>query len=127
MHRAGVCPYGLSFVDLPRGDLNHDGALGISSASASSAYSSVMWSRYKEYEYWPTIAGTPAYLASGGIDPSRIAGGGWAAKKDEAHFYSMCSGKGLCDTDTGMCRCYDGYSGSACQRSACGGAQLHTR
>lgn len=30
-----------------------------------------------------------------------------------------CSDAGLCDRDTGECRCFDGYDGSACQRSAC--------
>lgn len=113
-----ACPQDLAFVDAPRGDLNHDGMLGISSTSASVAYSSVMWSRYKEYEYWPTIAGPLAY-GTGGINPSAMTGGGWAAKANEAHFYAVCSGKGVCNGDTGTCTCYDGYTGAACQRTTC--------
>ena len=30
-----------------------------------------------------------------------------------------CSDAGICDRDTGACTCFDGYDGSACQRSAC--------
>ena len=30
-----------------------------------------------------------------------------------------CSGKGLCNRVTGQCRCFAGYTGAACQRSAC--------
>lgn len=114
------CPVDLAFVDLPRGDLNHDGLVGVSSASASVAYSSVSWSRYKQYEYWPTIAGAPVYTASGNqVNPAAMNGGGWAAKANEAHFYATCSGKGDCNTDTGLCKCYDGYTGAACQRTTC--------
>ena len=30
-----------------------------------------------------------------------------------------CSDAGLCDRSTGDCQCFDGYEGSACQRTAC--------
>jgi hypothetical protein len=30
-----------------------------------------------------------------------------------------CSGAGLCDYTTGECECFDGYWGSACQRTSC--------
>lgn len=33
--------------------------------------------------------------------------------------YLQCSGKGDCDTKTGQCKCFDGYSGTACERTAC--------
>jgi hypothetical protein len=30
-----------------------------------------------------------------------------------------CSGRGLCDSSSGRCQCFDGYSGEACQRTTC--------
>lgn len=41
------------------------------------------------------------------------------AAAEEAHFYSECSGKGLCNRGSGECECFDGYTGSACQRTTC--------
>lgn len=36
-----------------------------------------------------------------------------------AHDYMECSNKGLCDRTAGTCTCFEGYDGSACQRSSC--------
>ena len=38
---------------------------------------------------------------------------------DEAHFYAECSNKGECDVINGICECYPGYDGSACNRNSC--------
>jgi hypothetical protein len=38
---------------------------------------------------------------------------------DTAHYYMECSNKGICDRKTGMCECFDGYDGAACQRASC--------
>jgi len=38
---------------------------------------------------------------------------------DSAHDYMECSNKGLCDRSSGVCNCFDGYDGSACQRASC--------
>lgn len=37
----------------------------------------------------------------------------------EAHFYSECSGKGLCNRESGQCECYPGYEGVGCTRTSC--------
>ncbi len=37
---------------------------------------------------------------------------------DEAHFYRECSNKGVCNRDSGMCSCFPGYGGGACERGA---------
>lgn len=47
-------------------------------------------------------------------------GTAWADKAyaiDLAHQLAECSNAGECDRGTGMCKCYDGFTGSACQRS----------
>lgn len=36
-----------------------------------------------------------------------------------SHPYRECSNSGTCDRSTGICKCRDGYSGSACQRKGC--------
>jgi len=49
-------------------------------------------------------------------------GTAWADKTtaiDTAHADSECSGAGLCDTSRGECRCFEGFTGHACQRSKC--------
>jgi hypothetical protein len=38
---------------------------------------------------------------------------------NSAHYYRECSNKGICDRSSGNCQCFDGYSGSACQRASC--------
>jgi len=39
--------------------------------------------------------------------------------QDEGHFYMECSNQGLCDRGTGMCECFEGYSGRACAATSC--------
>lgn len=36
-----------------------------------------------------------------------------------AHPQVECSGRGACDRNTGVCKCDEGYQGSACQRRTC--------
>lgn len=91
-----MCPLGNAFVDSPAGDLNHDGVASVG------AYAAAQGSAYAAAEVWPTNA----------------AAGGWAAQAGEAHFAVECSGKGACDRSVGVCKCFDGYTGASCQRSA---------
>jgi len=92
-----VCPVGTAFVDTPLGDLSHQGVV------SRTSYSKVQWSQYLQPEVWPTSSAL----------------GGWSAQPGEAHFAVECSGKGTCDRTLGVCGCYDGFTGAACQRTTC--------
>ena len=35
------------------------------------------------------------------------------------HPWTECSNKGICNRETGMCECFYGYDGIACQRTSC--------
>jgi hypothetical protein len=87
-----TCPFGNAHVDSPKGDL--DG-----SADALSGTST-------------TIAGSTIYpFGTQEQYPD--------SQTNEGHFYMECSNKGMCDRSSGLCECYDGYEGSACQRAGC--------
>jgi len=38
---------------------------------------------------------------------------------DNLHPWEECSNKGICDRKSGLCDCFTGYEGVACQRSMC--------
>ena len=40
-----------------------------------------------------------------------------ASSTDVAHHLKECSGRGLCDKQTGLCECMQGFTGIACERS----------
>lgn len=42
-----------------------------------------------------------------------------AANQNIAHRNAECSNAGVCDRATGMCQCFPGYEGRACDRTAC--------
>lgn len=117
-----TCAYGLSFIDTPNGDLDHDNSLG-------SGYGNRLadnWNR-------PTGTGNltalnPMYRPQGWWErhPSQLYGIAsdnavlpMRQRQDEGHFYAECSNRGLCDRETGVCQCFTGYSGTACNRTAC--------
>lgn len=108
---AGVCPYGLAFVDNPVGDLDHDGLRTTSSVPI-----------YTFTDAYATSGSSapPAFSAdSGVVTVNQFESFNPAAQANEGHYYAECSNKGLCDRTAGLCVCYDGYTGSSCQRTTC--------
>jgi len=96
-----TCPFDLAHVDTPKGDLDMSFTLDTTAAvkiSGSTVYP------YGTQESYPLM--TKGNAANTVIN-------------DSAHYYMECSNKGLCDRKTGMCECFDGYDGAACQRASC--------
>lgn len=51
--------------------------------------------------------------------PSGTAWAGKPHKANSAHRSIECSDRGICDRSSGLCQCYDGYDGVACDRYSC--------
>jgi hypothetical protein len=116
-----LCQFGLSFIDTPQGDLNHnnnldDGfgdntATGVNrpSGTPDSTALNPMWRFQGWWERHPAaLYGTndqttlPFYVHS-----------------QEGHFYAECSSRGICNRESGLCECFTGYEGAACNRTVC--------
>ncbi|KAF0711946.1 Aste57867_4968 [Aphanomyces stellatus] len=87
-----ICPFGFAHIDSPKGDLDHD----MSQKTTGWILDQSQMYPYKTYEWF---------------NPN--------AHNDEAHFYMECSNMGICDRTTGLCECFPGFDGSACQRATC--------
>jgi hypothetical protein len=55
-----------------------------------------------------------------GTCPAGPSWGSLATNPTSAHARAECSDAGICDRATGQCKCFAGYEGDACQRSAFG-------
>lgn len=47
--------------------------------------------------------------------------GAYSDNTAKAHDIRECSERGSCDRETGLCVCYEGFRGSACENMACPG------
>lgn len=97
-----VCMHGLAHVDTPKGDLDGSGAV-IAPDTGVVVDNSFQYP-YGTTEQFPQMEDSDL----GSLDNS-------------AHYYMECSNKGVCDRSTGLCECFDGYDGVACQRASCPG------
>lgn len=96
-----LCPYGRAFVDdQTLGDINGDNKISVD-LGYRKGRETVPASEMMSADYGAARAGYRSRES-------------W----DEGHFYRECSGKGNCETSTGLCQCFAGYEGSACKRSA---------
>lgn len=99
--RSRTCQYGLAFVDTPVGDIDSSGEVdGPDQLVAENSPEHP----YGTYELFPNMRDS---------DMRRI--------DDSAHYYMECSNAGICNRETGVCDCYDGFEGAACQRMSCPG------
>lgn len=92
-----ICQFGLAHVDIPKGDLNADGAVDMEKVVVNDFI----------YPYGTT----ELYAAQADASCNVLT--------NTAHEYRECSAKGICDRSTGTCTCFEGYEGSACQRASC--------
>jgi hypothetical protein len=88
----------MAHVDTPKGDL--DGSADSLSGPSTAVYVRDVYGTWGTSELYPymTYAGTTV------------------TQDQTAHWYMECSNKGLCDRKTGLCKCFTGYEGHACQR-----------
>jgi len=95
-----VCQFGNAHVDSPKGDLDaSSGKLtgpGITVIPNDAVYP------YGTAEQYPQMMDTTQTVIT-----------------NTAHAYAECSNKGVCDRTAGVCGCFPGYEGSACQRASC--------
>lgn len=120
-----ICPAGKAFVDTPLGDIDGtcsyragnriiriltfrpfcvclgDGDVGIDLVYMKD----VSRQPVSELYHVDYAAARPAFMNT--------------LQWDEAHFYAECSNKGDCDPIEGVCNCYPGFDGSACNRNTC--------
>jgi hypothetical protein len=95
-----ICPFGVSHVDTPLGDL--DASAGqLTGPGSSIIVNDAMYPSGTTEQF-------PAMMESRGD-----------VLTESAHYYRECSNKGICDRSSGDCECFEGYDGSACQRASC--------
>lgn len=123
-----TCQFGLAWADIPQGDLDHDnnldsgfGDFNVAAANdpaghVTNSALNPMWRPKGWWERHPSqLYGTDAdYLGNGDSDDLPL-----TVKQQEGHFYAECSSRGLCDRETGICQCFTGFEGAACNRTAC--------
>ena len=80
------------------------------------------------YNGWGSASDVALYKApdcSARTCPSDLAWVDVPTGADTAHALAECSNAGLCDRSSGLCRCFVGYDGEACQR--CAFLSAHTK
>lgn len=74
------------------------------------------------YDGWGSSADISFYKSPDCSQRVCSSGRAWAdipTGPTTAHAVMECSNRGVCDRTTGICTCFDGFIGSACQRTIC--------
>lgn len=95
-----ICQFGLAHVDTPMGDL--DSSSGALTGPDLNVVTNDAMYPFGTPEQFPAMKDSDGNILT-----------------NSAHYYRECSNKGICDRSSGNCQCFDGYSGSACQRASC--------
>ncbi|RYH26016.1 hypothetical protein EON65_14955 [archaeon] len=98
---SGTCQFGLAVSDVPKGDLDSSGTHDRSDITVS--VNSAVYP-YGTTELFPEM-----------LDSD------YKVLPNSAHDYAECSNAGICNRNSGMCECYYGFEGAACQRMTCPG------
>jgi len=102
-----TCPFGISHVDISKGDLDSSISIGDSNDMLISGSTVYPFGTTEGFPYMTDTAGN--------------------VKSNTGHDYSECSNKGLCDRASGECECLPGYDGTACQRASCPNKSTETK
>jgi len=110
-----ICQFGLAHVDTPKGDLD---------SSSGKLYSPNPLSGAKTLDTahkvaTPIVVGSDLYPKGTYEQFASVIDSEYKIIDNSAHDYMECSNKGICDRSTGVCGCFAGYDGSACQRASC--------
>ena len=95
-----VCQFAKAHVDSPKGDL--DASSGKLTGPAVATVTNDVVYPYGTTEQYPSMVDTKGITIP-----------------NSAHVYAECANKGICDRTAGLCGCFPGYEGSACQRASC--------
>eukprot|EP01041_Mallomonas_annulata_P006728 gene6726-13625_t len=98
VHKVRLCRFSHAHVDTPKGDL--DFSMGELSLHPVANLSQIY--RFGTAELFPIMQDSKGNVLT-----------------ETAHDYTECSNKGICNRDNGICVCFDGYDGLACQRLSC--------
>ena len=84
------------------------------------------------YIYVPSAVAVADLYSNAGAQTGAQEGNSWSftynyqegrpyeyGQSNNAHQHVMCSGRGSCDSPSGRCTCFSGFSGEACQRTTC--------
>ena len=95
-----VCQFDKGHIDSPKGDL--DSSSGKLSGPSVNVVANDAIFPYGMTEQYPAMIDTKGNFM-----------------ENTAHAFTECSNKGICDRASGVCGCFPGYEGSACQRATC--------
>lgn len=95
-----ICQFGRAFVDSPLGDLDASNAL--TGPDNEIVIENSFQYPYGTSELYPTMKDSEGSIL-----------------ENSAHDYVECSNAGKCDRDLGICDCFPGFAGAACQYIEC--------